>query len=82
MNSTLEQANIQVKPGDCCQVGILKLPIDEKTVESNSNQNIIAMACFPSQKTIDSYDPEEGVIKGTIFKSLDMPFYGIGGKLL
>lgn len=36
----------------------------------------LAMAYVPMQKWIDTYDPETGFNRGTIFPGLDKPFLG------
>jgi len=40
------------------------------------------MAYVPVQQFRDLYDPDYALQIGTIFRELDLPFYGIGGTLL
>lgn len=42
-------------------------------------QTPLAMAYVPFQDSIEMYDPEEGLDRGTIFPCLDKPFTGKRG---
>ena len=39
----------------------------------------LAVAFVPVQPWETTYEPSEGLLKGTIFPSLDLPFFATGG---
>lgn len=41
---------------------------------------VIAMAYVPWQKWRDIYEPDKALCRGTIFKELEKPFLGKGGR--
>lgn len=41
---------------------------------------VLAMATVPMQSYGPCFEPKEALLKGTVFKDLDLPFY-IGGGL-
>lgn len=43
-------------------------------------QQQVTMAYVPWQELRTVYEPEKGLMTGTIFPELDKPFYGRGGK--
>ena len=81
MSMNLVQADLKIAPKDCSQAGIPSLPCD--TGEKNSHlAPSLAMAYVPVQQFRDLYDADYALQIGTIFRELDLPFYGIGGTLL
>ncbi len=81
MSMNIVQADLKIAPKDCSQAGIPSLPCD--TGEKNSLlAPSLAMAYVPVQQFRDLYDPDYALQIGTIFRELDLPFYGIGGTLL
>ncbi len=77
----IEQANLKIAPKDCSQNGIPTLPCDNGD-QNSLNAPSLAMAYIPVQQFRDLYDQDYAFQVGTIFKELDLPFYGIGGTLL
>ncbi|MFU0827763.1 MAG: Spore coat associated protein JA (CotJA) [Lachnoclostridium sp.] len=80
MNLNFIQADLKITPKDCSQNDIPTLSCD-----SGGNFPFapsLAMAYIPIQQFKDLYDPEYALKAGTIFKELDLPFYGTGGALL
>lgn len=77
----IEQADLKIAPKDCSQNGIPTLPCDSGD-KNSFNAPSLAMAYIPVQQFRDLYDQDYAFQVGTIFKELDLPFYGIGGTLL
>jgi hypothetical protein len=75
------QADLTIVPKDCEIQGIPKLPCDEPDT-SELSMPALGMAYVPAQRFRELYDLSTGFRTGTIFKELDLPFYGIGGTLL
>lgn len=75
------QADLKIAPKDCSELGIPKLPCDHGENKANINPPL-AMAYVPMQCFRELYDHNCALQVGTIFKELDLPFYGIGGVLL
>ncbi|WFR57435.1 spore coat associated protein CotJA [Anaerocolumna sp. AGMB13025] len=81
MGINIVQADLNIAPKDCSQSGIKSLPCD--TGERNSLYTpSLGMAYVPMQQYKELYDADYALQVGTIFKELDLPFYGIGGTLL
>lgn len=51
-----------------------------ETYENRQNQ-LIGMVYTPVQGWHDVYDLDQAFTRGTIFKELDLPFLGEGGKI-
>ncbi|MGB8451149.1 MAG: spore coat associated protein CotJA [Anaerocolumna sp.] len=81
MSMNIEQADLKIAPKDCSQNGIPTLPCDSSKQTSLSAPSL-AMAYVPMQQFRNLYDQNYAFQVGTIFKDLDLPFYGIGGTLL
>ncbi|WMJ85336.1 spore coat associated protein CotJA [Anaerocolumna sp. MB42-C2] len=81
MNMDLKQTDLKIAPKDCSISGIPKLPCDSDDNLSPASPSL-AMAYVPIQKFRDLYDINYALQVGTLFKELDLPFYGIGGTLL
>ena len=75
------QDQLNISPNDCSKVGIPMLPCDGGE-DARKNVPVLAMAYVPMQHFRELYDHVDSLKIGTIFKELDLPFYGIGGKLL
>lgn len=82
MSMNLAQADLKIIPKDCSESGIPKLPCDSKEENASKNPLVLAMAYVPMQQFRELYDQNYALQIGTIFKELDLPFYGIGGSLL
>lgn len=58
----------------------LNSPLSPCYGNEDMNENIedmpIAMAYVPWQQWKELYDPKDGFKRGTIFRELDLPFYG------
>jgi hypothetical protein len=74
--------NLKIIPKDNAQCGIPRLSCDSIETSSIQNESILAMATVPFQQFRALNDPEAGLKAGTLFKELDLPFYGVGGVLL
>ena len=81
MNMDLMQADLKIAPKDCSIPGIPILPCDSGNTSAFVTPSL-AMAYVPIQEFRDLYDPDYALQVGTLFKELDLPFYGIGGTLL
>ncbi|QHQ63650.1 spore coat associated protein CotJA [Anaerocolumna sedimenticola] len=77
----LIQADLKIAPKDCSISGIPKLPCDSGDNSTLASPSL-AMAYVPVQQFRDLYDINYALQAGTLFKELDLPFYGIGGTLL
>lgn len=51
------------------------------TLPSPGSSLQLAIATVPMQPWETPYDPEKGLIQGTIFPSLDLPFFVTGGGI-
>ncbi len=81
MSMSIVQADLTIAPKDCSKSGIPTLPCDSGEKEALSAPSL-AMAYIPVQQFKELYEPDYALEVGTLFKELDMPFYGIGGTLL
>lgn len=64
-------------------VFIMDIIKDETMIRKEYGDNVLAMASVPVQSWETLYAPDVALMKGTIFPSLDLPFYAadewIGG---
>lgn len=81
MSMNIVQADLKIAPKDCSKQGIPTLPCDSGDRNSLFVPSL-AMAYIPMQQFKELYDQDFALQVGTIFKELDLPFYGIGGTLL
>ncbi len=81
MSMNIVQADLKIAPKDCSKSGIPALPCDSGDKNSLFAPSL-AMAYVPLQQYRELYDYDYALQAGTIFKELDLPFYGIGGTLL
>ncbi len=81
MSMNIIQVDLKIAPKDCSKSGIPILPCDSSEKNSLFAPSL-AMAYIPMQQFKDLYDKDYAFQAGTIFKELDLPFYGIGGTLL
>lgn len=75
-------SDFRIIPKDNTECGIPRLCCDSPEKSSASTELNLAMATIPYQQFRAINDAECGLMTGTIFKELDLPFYGIGGVLL
>ncbi len=81
MSMNIEQADLKIVPKDCSKSGIPTLPCDSGEKNAFTAPSL-AMAYVPMQQFRNLYDQDDAFQVGTIFKELDLPFYGLGGTLL
>lgn len=60
-----------------CQMPARREPV---SVRNTVDDLPIGMAYVPWQTWREIYDAEKGLCQGTIFKELDLPFLGKGGR--
>ena len=72
---------------DMSRLGVQHAPtsVDAKIACCNIDADCInnfplVMAYVPMQTFRNLYDPESALCHGTIFRELDLPFYGAGGS--
>jgi hypothetical protein len=72
--------NLNTMPKDTPAKGIPCLPFDNQ--ETPAAELPLAMVVIRKQCFKDLNLPDEALNAGTLFKELDLPFYGTGGALL
>lgn len=75
-------SDFRIIPKDNAECGIPRLSCDGPVSNSAQSDLNLAIATVPFQQLRALNDPECGLMAGTIFKELDLPFYGTGGVLL
>ncbi|MDF2801808.1 MAG: hypothetical protein K0S61_1711 [Anaerocolumna sp.] len=75
-------SDFSIIPKDNTVCGIPRLSCDGPVNSSTQSELNLAIATVPYQQYRAINDPECGLTSGTIFKELDLPFYGTGGVLL
>lgn len=75
-------SDFKIIPKDCAQCGIPRLCCDGSEKSSAQPELNLAMATVPFQQYRAINEPECALMAGTLFKELDLPFYGTGGALL
>ena len=78
MDITPQSFNAMLK--DTPSKGIPSLPCDNQ--ETTTTELPLAMVVIRKQCFKDLNLPAEALQAGTLFKELDLPFYGTGGALL
>ncbi|MDF2872822.1 MAG: hypothetical protein K0R05_4397 [Anaerocolumna sp.] len=72
--------SLNAMPKDTPTKGIPSLPCDNQ--EADAAELPLAMVVIRRQCFKDLNLPDEALKAGTLFKELDLPFYGTGGALL
>lgn len=80
-NFEFENSGIKTIPGDCANSGIVKLKLDEDYTNVTP-VNSVGMASVGYQSYEAPIELSLALKQGTIFKCLNKPFLGTGGKLL
>ncbi len=75
-------SDFRIIPKDNAECGIPRLSCDGPEKISAQSELNLAIATVPYQQYRAINDPECGLMAGTIFKELDLPFFGTGGVLL
>lgn len=77
------RTDLNIMPKDCSSIGVPQLPCDQGDNKVDSSQSLaMAYVRVQSFHKDNLYEGEIALQKATIFKDLDLPFYGIGGSLV